>query len=300
MVMDLIIKKGTELFHSTGEPFDAEKLGAGFYDGILWTTTDSAISQTYIPDAGSTLHTMTSFLLRPSQDPTTIAFQKELGLEYEDITWKNNRADSYRIKSSPFKDLEDLYYDKENDITWSEIEKRRNARVNDYIMKKYGYKPDERSSDTYNNDYSWNLKMDGNTIMPASYQMKGRLFILTPTVDLRIFDMTEGGSKEGDLTDVDYHKLDTFDKIKAAGYDGVKINDFAQSKDFGNFGHHSIGLFPSAIKKLEKEVVHDVVHPEMAKHYGKDYQSAEYKKHRKLQEIRNLVRKTLEEGGKFL
>lgn len=299
MVMDLIVKKGTELFHSTGEPFDAEKLGAGFYDGLLWTTTDSAISQTYIPDAGSVLHTMTSHLLRPSKDPTTLAFQKELGLQYDDIEWNGNTAKSYRIKSTPFQDLEDLYYDKEKNISSMQIDKMRNQRVNDYITKKYGYKPE--GGDDYNNNASWKFKMKGNQIMPADYQMKGRLFILVPTVDLKIYDMTQGGSVEGDLTDVDYHKLDIFEKAKRSGYDGVKINDYAQSKDLGNFGHHSIGIFPDSIKKLSKEVVNDVVHPELDKHYrDRDYRSAEYKKHRQLAEIRNIVRRTLEEGRKNL
>jgi hypothetical protein len=54
------------------------------------------------------------------------------------------------------------------------------------------------------------------------------------------------------LTNPDYHKRELFNRVKEAGYDGIIINDWAQSKNFGNVGHISIGLFPSGIKKVEK------------------------------------------------
>lgn len=282
--MDLTIKKGTELFHSTGEPFDEKDLRGGGYDRILWTTTDSAISQTYIPIAGSEMFTQTSSLLQPSKDPTIIQFQKKIGLEYDDITWgPGNRAQSYRVAKNPFKDIEDAH------DSLYETMPLKNQRVNDYLMNTLGYKP---KGQDYNNNYSWKLKMSGNEILPADYRMKGRLFILIPNQDLKIFDMTHGGSIEGDLTDLDYHKLDTFDELMKRGYDGVKINDFAQSNDQGNFGHTSIGLFKQALGKLDKEVVQDVVHHDLDPLYG-HWQSPEYQKHRGLAEVRKMVREIL-------
>jgi hypothetical protein len=57
------------------------------------------------------------------------------------------------------------------------------------------------------------------------------------------------------LTDPDYHKVNQFRKLEEEGYDGVKINDFAQVQDWGNIGHRSIGVFAKSIGKLQWEVI---------------------------------------------
>lgn len=289
--MDLTIKKGTELFHSTGEPFEEKDLRGGGYDAIVWTTTDSAISQTYIPVAGSELFAQTSSFLSPSKDPTITDFQKKIGLEFADVTWgRGGRAESYREIKNPFKDIDDASDSYQATIAL------KNQRINDYIMNTLGYKP--RSED-YNNNYSWKFRMKGNEIMPANYQMKGRLFILVPNQDLKIYDMTHGGAIEGDLTNLEYHKLDLFDELRDKGYDGVKINDFAQSNDQGNFGHTSIGLFKSGLNKVDKEVVQDVVHHDLGNFFNdRDWRSPEYKKHRGIAEIRKFIRNVLKESIK--
>ena len=287
--MDLTIKKGTELFHSSGEPFDDKNLRGGGYDDIVWTTTDSAISQTYIPVAGAEMFTQTSSILLPSQSSIITSIQKMVGLEYDDITWgRGGRAESYRVLKNPFQDIDDAhdsYYD---------TVPLKNQRINDYIINTLGYKP--RSED-YNNNYQWKLKVDGNKIMPANYQMKGRLFILVPSQDLKVYDMTYGGSIEGDLTDLDYHKTAFFEELMEKGYDGVKINDFAQSSDQGNFGHTSIGLFKQALGKVDREIVQDVVHHDLEP-LNRDWRSPEYKKHRGLNEIRKMVREILSTAQK--
>jgi hypothetical protein len=287
--MDLTIKKGTELFHSSGEPFDDKNLRGGGYDGIVWTTTDSAISQTYIPVAGAEMFTQTSSILLPSQSSIITSIQKMVGLEYDDITWgRGGRAESYRVLKNPFQDIDDAhdsYYD---------TVPLKNKRINDYIINTLGYKP---TGEDYNNNYQWKLKVDGNKIMPANYQMKGRLFILVPSQDLKVYDMTYGGSIEGDLTDLDYHKTAFFDELAKKGYDGVKINDFAQSSDQGNFGHTSIGLFKQALGKVDREIVQDVVHHDLEP-LNRDWRSPEYKKHRGLNEIRKMVREILSTAQK--
>lgn len=43
---------------------------------------------------------------------------------------------------------------------------------------------------------------------------EGRLFIITPKEDLKIYDLTMGGKSEGDLTDLEYNKLDLFRKVE--------------------------------------------------------------------------------------
>jgi hypothetical protein len=235
--------------------------------------------------AGSTVFTNTSQLLRPSQDPTVVNLQKKFGLEYDDITWgRGGRAESYRVLKNPFEDI-----DSKDDSDYNTAP-LKNKRLNDYIMGTLGYKP---TGQDYNNNYDWRLKLSGDEIMPADYQMKGKLFILIPDQDLNVYDMTYGGSIDGDLTDLDYHKTDFFDKLEQKGYDGVKINDFAQSNDQGNFGHTSIGLFKQALPKVHREVVQDVVHHDLEP-LNRDYRSPEYKKHRGVNEIRKMVRNILE------
>jgi len=83
------------------------------------------------------------------------------------------------------------------------------------------------------------------------------LFVLEVISPLRILDISEG---EGDLLNLQYHKLDSFQQAKQDGYDGVKIDDFAQSETFGNYGHSSIGLFNKDKIKIKKVI--DASHPD--------------------------------------
>lgn len=84
-------------------------------------------------------------------------------------------------------------------------------------------------------------------ILPSNYSMPGNLYIFNGASKLNLYDMSTG---EGDLMNVQYHEIDTFKKIDDAGFDGVIIDDFAQSKTYGNVGHESVGLFERGIKKL--------------------------------------------------
>jgi hypothetical protein len=300
--MDLIIKKGTELYHATGEPFDAKTLRTGLYDDILWTTTEPAISQTYIPVAGSEVYCNTESFLRPTKDEVFTKFQKEvLGLEYDQIEWgAGGRATSYRIVKNPFKEFDNkeheyMYGSKKDSEVYYRAQKDKNAVVNNILINQYGYTPKHKSD--FDNNYEWKIKLKGNEIMKADYRAKGRLFILVPNSDLKIYDNTKGGRIEGDLTNVEYHSHDLFSKVKESGYDGIKINDFAQSNDLGNFGHTSIGLFQDTIKKLHSEVIEDVMHhdldPIIRKGWDtgkRDWNTPEYKKYRGLDEIRKIVR----------
>lgn len=47
-----------------------------------------------------------------------------------------------------------------------------------------------------------------------------------------------------------HNNIDLFQKAEQAGYDGISIWDFAQSKQYGNVGHESIGIFPAGLAKL--------------------------------------------------
>jgi hypothetical protein len=323
----MVIKKGTELFHATGEDFDLKKLRVGAYDKVLWTTEYSGISQTYIPVSG-----ISQYL--SSNDLTHINFLKSeeknhtnlIGLTWEDIEYRNNIPTSYiqpKIlseidskknelfrnliqKEKEFKEFSEKiqqesimkkinkfseakkemnelyskYKQAEKEYQNFNSDKLKNDIVNDILQNKYGYIPE--GCDTYTNNCRYKVKVkysDGkDTLLPSSYRKKGRLIILKPKRDLNIYDYSEG--KESDLTNLEYHNLSLFKNLESKGYDGVKINDFAQIESEGNFGHKSIGLFNNTIKDLDIEVINNVEHPdekEIERMFKtKNWQSKEY------------------------
>ncbi len=336
-IPDLIIPKGKELFHSTSEDFDIKNLGTGGYDSVLWTTEDSAISQTYIPVAVSSMLTKTEYLHKPKYHEGDRATQRQLGViyDYDEVEFDEmNKPKSWRtpehwkeasdaayiwsethykmseeikakklklteMESEASEDLEssidklydEIYkleakYEEDSKDYWTKGDsKRAEYETINKALRELGYKP---RNDANDNNYEWDLKMGSGKnknsgILPANFRESGRLIILKPKEDLRIYDFTLGGKTEGDLMDLDYHKIDLFRKVEKKGYDGIKINDFAQIEGEGNFGHRSIGLFKSAIPKLDVISI-PAEHPEnFADNHrmSGDYESKEYKAYKK-------------------
>lgn len=155
----------------------------------------------------------------------------------------------------------------------------------DYIntkMQAFGYKP--KREDLHGNNHFWMLKckyIDGKSVvLRGDFREKGRLMVLTAKEPIRIFDYA--GDRDGDLMDLDYHKVSLFRKAEEQGYDGIRITDFAQLEDEGNIGHISFGIFPGSAKKFSIEVVHGVEHPakgEYMAHKGGKWHSPEYLAH---------------------
>lgn len=260
--IELIVKSGTELYHGTGEDFDEGDLGTGGYDKILWTTDKSLISQTYIPKSGIKLSTDTNFFLRPKKGEWDANVQRQLGIDFDrdEFEYRNNMIQSY---TTPL-----VFRDK--------TEQEQIDYVHDKLSK-LGYEP-ENGFD--GNRTTWKIFITKDKIQRADEAFKGRLFILTAKKDLRVYDNTRGGETEGDLTDVEYHSLGMFRAIEKKGYDGVKINDFAQSVDMGNFGHESIGFFKNSIKNFKIETI-EARHRELYSNFKSgDYESPELKKYR--------------------
>lgn len=183
--------------------------------------------------------------------------------------------------------LEIINLEKKYETQSKEYNKKGTSKGYEYetinkALRELGYEPTESYGS--DNDYTWDLKMshnaDGDIILPADYRANGRLLIIKPKEDLRIFDYA--GDNDGDLMDLDYHKLELFKKVEADGYDGIRINDFAQIENVGNFGHESIGLFKSTIPKLDIKSI-PAVHP--TNFYNNhmntgDYESKEYKEYK--------------------
>lgn len=134
-------------------------------------------------------------------------------------------------------------------------------RIVNELLEKLGYKPVDGEQPDYNN--SWNLfttHEGGWRILPNETRVVGRLLTIKPKRDLRLLDFTLGGEIEGDLMNVDYHRIPEFRRAAKQGYDGVVINDFAQSNNYGNVGHISYGLFKHVVEDLvitEAPATHD-------------------------------------------
>ena len=252
---------------------------AGF-DGCLWVTQSQTIARTYIPTApGKVYISLSCLACAPDKRSSTADYQKQLGFEYTDINYKDyTQAQSYTppviqqelMKDTPYPDKKDFpdfdsknyrhpYYEA-SDKWHKEQDKRFKQWVKDRL-KELGYEPNSENS--YDSGYILKTKYTNghDTILPNK-NVEGTIITFENLEPLKIFDMTEGGKKDGDLMIPDYRKLDTFKKLTEAGYDGVKISDFAQVEGHGNVGHTSIGIFPAAISKV-KEVNRELtIHPE--------------------------------------
>lgn len=240
--MDLVIPRGTRLFHGTLESFDPAELTVGGYDKVLWTADNACIAQSYIPCGGGTSLIAVEYLDRPSQDRSTQAIQARIGLDFgygtpkgPEFDPRTGRALSWRI---PAPWLEE---------NWNDHWQRKKVLTQRIIEA--GWQPRRENGDVFE------FKFFRGELLEPGQCAEGRLFIITVEQDLRVFDMTNGGTTQGDLTDVDYHKLGSFRAAERSGYDAVKINDYAQSEIWGNFGHTSIGVFAGSIKKLSWDVI---------------------------------------------
>ena len=249
---DLILPKGTVLYHGTCEEYDYQQPKVGGYDKAFWTSDSKAIAKTYIPVSGGIISLDTRSIVRATRNTSIINIQEAIGINYNTATFKdeNNEVRSYRI-ADVFDKPE--YYNNET------------AQCN-YVNKKmeevFGYKP-KQGRDCWT---GWEIKMHLSEPQKADYVMEGKLLSLTLLRDFKIWDKTAGGEIEGDLMDVDYHKIDLFRNIESKGYDGIKINDFCQSEDYGNVGHASVGLFKHALGAVsvsEEPAHHELLGPYM-------------------------------------
>lgn len=177
-------------------------------------------------------------------------------IDIKDMSEKKEKLKQANIIYSEVKEIEKKLQD-------VDIQSQKNKYTNLELIKA-GYTPYEDEIEQVKSNprrnYSWKIRItDGNNPNPSSYRQAGKIFELRPKRNMKIYDYSFG--REGDLTDVDYHKLGLFEKIREAGYDGVKIHDFAQIESEGNFGHTSIGFFPDSIKDLSVKIIEDVYHP---------------------------------------
>lgn len=211
------------LFHGTCESIIGNLKPGG--DGLFWMAESPAIAQSYIPESGSYL----MFPVYELSKNQTIVPDK--GFNYS-ILCQMGYASDYKVK-----------WENDRAISWTTTKSVKNNEVKDYIEKTLGYEP---KNNMYKIRFSTNK--DGTyNILKYNEKKQGSLYIMLGKEKLQIKDLTEMGF---DLTNPAYLQFNLFSKIEQQGYDGVRINDYAQTEEWGNLGHVSIGIFKSSLDKL--------------------------------------------------
>lgn len=222
------------LFHGSERAFDKPR--GGGYDGVFWTASNSATAQNYIPVSGASVQTAPcnyyiNEKVRPRHNDPFTSLAAALGYVIEDATWNHmGEATSFKYPAKGWPTMRDIC---------------------DHIEQVLGYEPTDGQRGAYRLKMgAWDPETKQSQILPALHKDAGHLYIVTGHEDMKFYVKSTG---EGDLTDVQYNHLKSFKQLAAEGYDGVIIDDFAQSKNWGNLGHLSYGFFPSAFDRLKLE-----------------------------------------------
>jgi hypothetical protein len=218
-----ILPAKTLLFHGTTEEIRGRLDPGG--NRVLWFADDPKIAQLYIPRAGLSTIASASSLRLPTKHESLRTIQKAIGIDYDlgQVEW--DRLDKPRSFASPrgWKTLP----------TDAEIQARIEA---------LGYVPYRGMLGTYE------FYFEDDDLLPPGGLEEGELFVVAPKRDMAIADLTDLGS---DLQDPAHLWLNLFRRLEDDGFDGVVIDDYAQSEEWGNFGHRSLGIFRPATRDLK-------------------------------------------------
>lgn len=231
--MEIVLPAGTPLFHGTIEPIKGALRPGG--DRILWFADDPRIAQLYIPRAGTSMFTDPERLTRPSRNPFVLEIQRELGIHYDldDVEW-DARGDP---RSWPLPE------------GWDRTVRAEDVKA---ALEARGYEPYAGRGLWASYRLYFSFVDEKPVLLPPGGTVLGALYVAFPRADLHVADLTELG---GDLMDPAHLWLSRFRALDERGFDGVLINDYAQSEAWGNLGHKSLGIFPDATDLLEIEAV---------------------------------------------
>lgn len=211
-------------FHASGTSWKDVLPRPGRYDQCFWTAENALIAQTYISEWPCTAHIKfheSDFGKRVTpRDHLIWDLAKQLG------------ADAQILAADPCDRPTSWRYDG-NEVTYQ--------HVIDWLAT-LGYEYNESIPNR-----SYTVKLDSANqyhILPAKARPQGRLVIIDPLPGMNIKDFA---LDEGDLTDLQYHKVDEIEQAFLSDADCVRINDFCQSSEFGNVGHISYGYSAKAI-----------------------------------------------------
>lgn len=221
------------LFHGTGAMFDDPPRPGS--DGLFWCALDPATAQNYIPATGGKVFAgFSSYEKNQSVAPHQNDPFFSIALSLSDAAPSDvqrdfrGRATSYRIpKGWP---------------TYQDVGK--------HIEEVLGYENQHQGSGSHRyalRSTGWDAVLQLPTIVHNDYREVGQLLIIEGFEHLRLLDISTG---EGDLSNPQHSKLRLFAQARAQGYDGMVIDDFCQSENWGNVGHTAVGFFDHAIPDL--------------------------------------------------
>lgn len=237
------IAKGTLLYRGIDCPPEnvRDPLRVNKGEGILWCATDSQTAQTYIPDFGGLAAVSLSFsrdedIVRPDDGILTALMEMSKGpVQVHQREWPVERANpllgpiSSPVVNGTFGRPVSWSCQK-GSCKWADIRK---------TLLDLGYDA--------NQDFLWvkSSYQDGKpTVERSDARLDGALAIFTVTENLRGLAPE---ASEGSLLDPEYHR--TY-RRRAPGVDFSFVNDFCQTKRFGNVGHTSVAVFEEGTRKL--------------------------------------------------
>ena len=282
----VIVPKGETLYHGTIESFDNRKIDVGGYDEIFWTTDNIMIARSYIPSKSSYISCPIDKIIN-IQDKELDGLRKSIGLTTKiiDTTWKKyhdsyKQYDYWKKEHEKYKDVYEKnknnleFFDEDPDFfkKWMEAEnnykKTYKIRTPEDLLKSFVIQKMKSFGYELENSYYYRkLSFDehGN-LLPASKKNIGSVLKIICNRNFIFYNYAF--EKEGDLTEPDYHKLDLFKKIELKkdknghyAYDGIIINDFAQSDYYGNMNHISLGFFKRSLNDVSVKKIRNQTHP---------------------------------------
>jgi len=277
----VIVKKGEVLYHGTIESFDTRGVTTSSYDDVFWTSDKIMVARTYIPVAGSYSNFSISHVLKPN-DKESEQIRKSLGITKSvmDVAYKKDQEgykllrywdDKNRELSDKWKEIQKLpdydeypgideFFDQWREAENNAIKYKNEWKPYDKYLKAFVAQKFKTLGYDVQHDYVRRVRLDSDgNILPADSRTVGKVLKVTCGRDFKIYNYAYG--KESDLMDLDYHKIDMFRKMEEEGYDGIIINDFAQSDKYGNMDHKSVGFFKNSLKDLQIKQIRSQTHP---------------------------------------
>jgi len=272
----VIIPKNTVLYHGTIESYDTRQIAGGGSDNIFWTASKPILARMYIPSKESSTSFSIRHLLynqdyekeRQSLGITQAVQNKAYEIDHEAYKklkyWDDlNKEFNRRFKemdSAGQYEMPQKFWDDWGEAENNAIEAKKNWRSSETLLKNYAIRKLKNLGYKVEGDYVTDVVKDAEgNLLPANTKSVGKVLKVLCQRDFKFFNMALG--REGDLTEPQHTMYSQFQNIENAGYDGVVINDFAQSDFMGNYGHIAYGFFEKALKDLKVSQMRNQVHP---------------------------------------
>ncbi|WP_415384947.1 hypothetical protein [Pseudomonas aeruginosa] len=223
----------TALFHGSCEPWQNPVPRPGGYDKVFWTAEQPLIAQIYIPNWYSTIgFSISSYQLDDPVRPDEQSFAWDVAQQLGATATVHSKDQIGRAQSWSYGKT----------VSYQEVRS---------FLEGLGYTGEGYDNENFRVKTSFKQLPDGSrrfVAVPAAATPHGRLVIIPRPEEETAHDLSAG--EDPDLTNPQYHLLNSFRTAFQAGKEAVRIHDFCQSPRMGNVGHSSIGLSALTIKAL--------------------------------------------------